>query len=202
MNSKKYYIVLLFVAISNNVFSQDVASIQTPPPKESVEKFTVDKEQELTDFLVVSCEGKTKEELYKKSIEWINKTFNKPSEVIKAQVENDYIRFQGVSKNEYCYHNLVTMCSDIKYEIEVSVKDGKYKFDVLDLQKGDKDKYGIINWGDAKFKKSWMYFKGNGEVRKMYAETMPKIANYFNILNQSLYDYIYSQNEAAKKNDW
>ncbi|MDR6698967.1 hypothetical protein J2W57_002344 [Chryseobacterium ginsenosidimutans] len=36
----------------------------------------------------------------------------------------------------------------------------------------------------------------------MYAETMPKIANYFNILNRSLYDYIYSQNEAAKKNDW
>lgn len=64
---------------------QDATPQQQAPPTE----FMVNKEQELTDFLVISCEGKTKEELYKKTMEWISKTYNNPSEVVKAQVEND-----------------------------------------------------------------------------------------------------------------
>lgn len=195
---KKFVFLFTTTLISTTLFGQDATPQQQAPPTE----FTVNKEQELTDFLVISCEGKTKEELYKKTMEWISKTYNNPSEVVKAQVENDYIRFQGISKKEYCFKNMITVCEDIKYQIEISFKEGKYKFDVLELQSGSKDKYGLTSWNDIKFKKSWMYFKGNGEIRDMYKDTMPKIANYFNALQKSLNDYIYNKNETARNNEW
>ncbi len=200
MKRKNYALCsLLFLAFSNNVFSQNALPEQIPPPKE----FNVNKDQELTDFLVILCEGKTKEELYKKTLEWISKTYNKPSEVVKAQVENDYIRFQGVSKKEYCRKPMIEICEDLRYEIEVSVKDGKYKFDVFNLEGAETGKYGnTIGWNTIVFKKNWIYFKNNGEVRDQYKDTMPKIARYINTLNKSLYDYIYNQNDTSKNNNW
>jgi len=65
MNRKNYAIsALLFIAFSNNVFSQDATPDQTPPPKE----FSVNKDQELTDFLVITCEGKTKKNYTKRQL--------------------------------------------------------------------------------------------------------------------------------------
>ena len=193
------------------LFGQTATPQQEAPPNELATEFTVNKEQQLTDFLIIPCEGKTKEELYKKTIEWISKTYNKPSEVIKSQVENDYIRFQGISKNEYCRKPMVLICEDLRYEIEVSVKDGKYKFDVVNLESAIPDKkYDLTGlassrttgWSNAEIKKGWTNFKSNGEVRDQYKDTMPKVARYINSLNQSLHDYIYNQNETAKSNDW
>lgn len=196
--------ITLFVSlfIFNMTSAQETTS--TPPASQSqlAKEFSINKDEGLTDYIIINCEGKTKEELYKKTIEWINKNYNKPSEVIKAQVENDYIRFQGVSKNEYCFHNMLTVCSDIKYEIEVSFKDGKYKFDVLELSNSYQGSYGITKWSELNFANSWTHFKKDGEVRKMYSETLPRISGYFNNLNKSLYDYIYNKNETAKSNDW
>jgi hypothetical protein len=200
MNRKNYALaVLLFLAFFNNLFSQEVTSTQTAPPKE----FTISKAQGLTDFIVVTCEGKTKEELYKKAIEWINKNYNKPSEVIKAQVENDYIRFQGISAEEiYCSNNIVKVCSNIKYDIEISFKDGKYKFAVLGLENNGKDLRGIPHWSELNFINSWTHFKKDGEVRKMYQDAINNISGYFNNLSKSLYDYVYNLNETAKKDNW
>ena len=185
------------------LFGQTATPQQEAPPNELATEFIVNKEQQLTDFLIIPCEGKTKEELYKKTIEWISKTYNKPSEVIKSQVENDYIRFQGIETKGYCRNPMVLICENLRYEIEISVKDGKYKFDVVNLEGAETSKYGnIIGWSSIIFKKSWIYFKNNGEVRDQYKDTMPKIAKYINTLNQSLHDYIYNQNETAKSNDW
>ena len=84
---KKLFIILISALTSTLYFGQDATPQQTPPPTQ----FTITKAEGLSPFIVVKTEGKTKEELYKKTIEWINKSYNKPSEVIKAQVENDYI---------------------------------------------------------------------------------------------------------------
>lgn len=200
MNRKNYTLIgLLFLAFSNSLFSQEATSTQTAPPKE----FTITKAQGLTNFIVVICEGKNKEELYKKTIEWINKNYNKPSEVIKAQVENDYIRFQGISSEEiYCSNNIVKVCSNIKYDIEISFKDGRYKFAVLGLENNGKDLRGIPHWSELNFINSWTHFKKDGEVRKMYQDAINSVSGYFNNLSKSLYDYIYNLNETAKKDNW
>lgn len=190
---KKLIFLLSTTLISTSIFGQEAQPTE----------FSVNKEQQLTDFIVVTSEGNTKEELYKKTIEWINKTYNKPNEVIISQVENDYIRFQGISKKEYCRKPMVEICEDLRYEIEVSVKDGRYKFDVVKLESAETSKYGnVIGWNEIVFKKSWMMFKNNGEVRDQYKDTMPKIANHINTLQKSLYDYIHNKNDTAKQNNW
>ncbi len=196
---KKLLITLISALTSTLYFGQDATPQQTPPPTQ----FTITKAEGLSSFIVVKTEGKTKEELYKKTIEWINKNYNKPSEVIKAQVENDYIRFQGVSKEKYCWDALVTFCNDIRYEVEVSFKDGKYKFEVLSLEDYHvTGASGLRVWGRINYKDSWTHFKNTGEVRKMYAENVKQITAFFDELSKSLYDYIYNQNETAKSNDW
>ena len=196
----KKFIFLVATALTSSIlFGQDTTPAQTPPPT----NFTITKDVGLSPFIVVKAEGKTKEELYKKTIEWINKNYNKRSEVIKAQVENDYIRFQGVSKEKYCWDALVTFCNDIRYEVEVSFKDGKYKFEVLSLEDYHvTGASGLRVWGRINYKDSWTHFKNTGEVRKMYAKNIKEITSFFDELSKNLYDYIYNQNDTAKSNDW
>ena len=49
-----------------------------------------------TDFVVTTIENKTQQELYKKTLDWIQVTYKNPKEVLLAQIENDYIRFEGI----------------------------------------------------------------------------------------------------------
>ena len=62
-------------------------------------KFTKDG---FTDYVIGTVPNKTASELYKKSIDWINITYKNPREVIKAQIENDYIRIEGISSSMLC----------------------------------------------------------------------------------------------------
>ena len=176
----------------NLFYSQDATQQTSSNP---TQKFTLNKEQGLTEFVVTICDGKTKEELYKKTVEWINKTYNQPSKVIKAQVENDYIRFQGIKSSLLCWDTMGVNCNDIQYDIEISFKDGKYKFSVLLLKFPD-------NLNAINFSQAGMYFKSDGSIRGIYKKHLHKIPEYFDDLNKSLYDYIYNQNQTAKQNDW
>lgn len=126
-------------------------------------KFTKDG---FTDFVVTTVEGKTQQELYKKTLEWIQVTYKNPKEVLLAQIENDYIRFEGFKPNTLCLNSLgMLICENIKYQIEVSFKDGKYKFDVIKLETYTKSSQYVsggwnifpINSTDysAFYKKNW-----------------------------------------------
>jgi len=157
-------------------------------------KFTKDG---FTDYLVIPCEGKTQTDLYKKAIDWVNVTFNNPKEVIKAQIENDYIRIEGVGKNLFCVSD--TNCSDGKYQIEISVKDGKYKFDIISVEQFMNE----IGW--VKFEgleKTSFYFKETGEPKKNVKKIVEDVPQYFNNLNKSFNDFIVNGSTTKKKNDW
>ena len=62
---KKLFIILISALTSTLYFGQDATPQQTPPPTQ----FTITKAEGLSPFIVVKTEGKTKEELYKKTIE-------------------------------------------------------------------------------------------------------------------------------------
>ena len=64
------------------------------------ETFTIPSEVggELRGQYVVVEELGTAQENYNKVMNYINKAYNTPSEVIKSQIEGKYIRIQGVSK--------------------------------------------------------------------------------------------------------
>ena len=148
----------------------------------------------ISDFVVTEVPGKTKEELYNQTLNWINKTYKNPDKVILGKVENDYIRIEGYSDNIYVLNTFGSENrTDSKYQIEISFKDGKYKFDVIEL-KYIASGYG---WLDIPFSN---FYKKDGEKKAMF-KFSDKIPQYFNDLNKSLLNYIEGKSEQLK-NDW
>lgn len=150
-----------------------------------------------TDFVVTEVPGKTQSELYKKAIDWVAVTYKNPKEVIKAQIENDYIRITGFSDNLLLFNAMGKKYYSSDYTIEISFKDGKYKFDVTSvnlLGTNSEPKMELQNMDE--------YYKSNGQIKstyKYFPDTFPK---FFNDLNKELEAFLKSDSIPSKKSDW
>lgn len=183
----KRLIVMLLVSIS--AFAQETEF-----------KFTKDG---FTDFVVTPVEGKTQAELYKKTLDWVAVTYNNPKEVIKAQIENDYIRIEGSKKNLVCVTRLIEFCYNTRYQIEISFKEGKYKFDVIKIEYyTEPSKYGPGGWYDFQLNDMNEYFKKSGDPRGAYENCIVQFPKYFNDLNIDLSNFLKSTAIPSKKSDW
>lgn len=173
----KKTLILLFIAISNICIGQT-------NDKESVEKFEYS-EVGLNDFVVTNIDGKTKEEIYSKTINWVKETYKNPDLVLKMQIINEKLRIDAIANNLASINNGKTKF-DLPYSIEISFKDNKYKFSILSLV--------VQNIKDLKTVPN---FKTDKKIIKYWGSTSNDIENYFNKLNQSLKDYIIGK--AAEK---
>lgn len=154
------------------------------------DKFTYDVKG-LTDY-VVKDNSMATADIYKKSINWIKENYVNPDEVIKMTIENEKIRFEGVKNNLTC---IGSVCSDATYMIEVTIKDGKYKFDPIYLKLS-------VTTGrsfEVPLNDFSVYYDKSGQVKKQSVQVLESFALLFNDLSQSLDDYI---NGKAKKSDW
>jgi len=163
-------------------------------------EFTFTADKGMTDFIVTPVESKTAPEIYKKVIEWIKVTFKNPDKVILSTIENEYVRFEGFSETLYSYNAKGQNYLPTKYQIEISVKDGKYKFDLINFQI-----LASTTWVDYKFfnnpsskvdLEKGVYNK-DGSL-KSYCKYFQEIPTYFNNLNKSLSESIVSN---VKKSD-
>lgn len=165
-------------------------------------KFT---KEGFTDYVVGNVEGKTAQELYKKTIDWINVTYKNPKEVIKAQIENDYIRIEGAKSNMLCFKTLgLVNCSDVRYQIEISLKDGKYKFDLIKLEQyTPPSKYTFTSgWSEVGLASTSVYYKENGDLKSLFKLYPISIETEFNSLNTGLKDFLKSDTIPSNKSDW
>lgn len=169
--------------------------------QESEFKFTKDG---FTDFVITPCEGKIQSELYKKALDWVAVTFKNPKEVIKTQIENDYLRLEVTGRNLIYFKTLgVKNPRNSKYQIEISFKDGKYKFDIIEISYYDTlNNYNASQWGwiSVDMNDMAIYFNKKGEIRGAYKYFPEMIPTYFNELNKSLHDFLIS-NEIPSKNN-
>lgn len=167
-------------------------------------KFINDKEKGFTDYVVGNTEGKTALELYKKTLDWVAITYKNPKEVVKAQIENDYIRIEGFKSNLLCIKSLgLLTCSDVRYQIEISFKDGKYKFDLTKLEQyNSPSQYSRGGWYEISLNDTSFCYKENGELRSLYKLYPSAIESEFNALNTSLKDFLKSDAIPSKKSDW
>lgn len=179
--------LIIVLSVTSLSFSQDTDF-----------KFT---KQGLTDFVITPVTGKTQFELYKKTLDWISLTFKEPGEVIKANIENEYIRIEGFSKELICYSYMGKRCGDTKYEIEISFKDGKYKFDVLSISEYNNMSKSIM-WTNFEINNTASYFDKKGEAKSSYKFIVITVPEHFNNLNLNLKDFLISGGIASKKNDW
>lgn len=172
----KKIIILFFLLLTKLAFSQEI-------------EFKLSKEG-FTDFLVIDCKNMSQSELYKKTLDWINVTYNTPSEVIKGKIENDYIRIEGFANN--------VISSGTKYQIEISFKDEKYKFDIIKIEfisgfDGQWKEFDIIN--------ADKYVDNEGHIVRK-PKVWNRVIKYFNTLNSSLKGFVLSEQIPSKKKDW
>lgn len=168
-------------------------------------KFTKDG---FTDFVVTDVEGKSQQELYKKALDWIQVAYKNPKEVIKAQIENDYVRIEGFKANMLCTKLLgISNCEDVRYQIEISFKDGKYKFDVIKVesyQKGTKYNNFSSGWRDFPISGDIgnTYFKKDGTQKSIFKSYPESFETTFNDLNSSLKEFLTSESIPSKTKEW
>jgi hypothetical protein len=170
-------------------------------------EFTFTAEKGMTDYIATPIEGKTALEIYKKAIEWIKVTFKNPDKVILSTIENEFIRFEGFSETLYSYNAMGQHYEPTKYVIEISIKDGKYKFDLKSMQSLASSSstsaggwYDVIffttTMGQAELEKAYV-FKKDGTLRSSF-KFANEVPTYFNNLNKSLSESIIS---TVKKTD-
>lgn len=171
-------------------------------------EFTFDNTKGMTDFVVSNVEGKTAPEIYKKVIEWIKITYKNPDKVILSTIDNEYVRFEGVSGS--CYSIYVPIMGksyqNTKYQIEISIKDGKYKFDIISMENYlAPSQYSSGGWSNNGFfnsnlEKEYLektIYKKDGALRSTW-KNINDVPVYFNDLNKSL---LASMTTSIKKND-
>lgn len=138
----------------------------------------------LNDYVVTNVDMTTKEELYSKTINWIKETYKNPDLVLKMKIENEKVKIDAVAELVKVKNSRV----NLSYELEISFKDNKYKFEIISLLYDSKTDYKKIP-----------NFKTDKKLLKNFGTTPVDIENYFNGLNESLKNYISGK---TKKSEW
>ena len=198
----KYLISLLAIFTSLTTFSQIAFKLETSV-NESKSNFVAGTYKTLEKYVVIEGEG-TAAELYKKTLGWINETYNTPEEVIKGKVEGEYIRFQGSPSTPLKYVNAlgIKAWDGYRYMVEVRFKDGRVKFEPtqLEVYTAPSTVAGVVpGWSKMGF--SNRVTKSNGKIDRAGDKSARALRSYFNNLAQSLEKY-YKEGGSDSKDDW
>ena len=193
-NSLKTLILLLFTLISTSGFSQKVDQFNLSATSPSL----------VNQFLVLSKDGMSVADGYKMVKEWVNVYYNTPKEVIKGDVENEYIRIQGVGGSARCSKMLGELkCQDIKYSISLEFKDNKLKFQLTNLEVY----YDPTDPSTPAHLTGWITYnpqlqdltKKNGKPYRLRIEDAESTMAHLNVLADDLAAYL--ENPLAKEDD-
>jgi hypothetical protein len=159
-------------------------------------QFTFDKAG-LTDYIITEVPNKTKAEIYEQVINWIKTTYSNPRSVIVAEIKDEFVKINGTTSG-------ITGGTPNKYIIEISIKDDKYKFDVIKLEYYIEPNKYRGGWYDCSLTEDVenINYKKNGEVTRFHKISEIEVPKYFNALNRSLFDYVNSNEITNSKKDW
>ncbi|WP_407489155.1 DUF4468 domain-containing protein [Elizabethkingia anophelis] len=154
-------------------------------------------------YVVTDVPDNNSKKLHDKVYSWISKTYNDPKKVIKADLE-EYIRIEGIESNIYTERILLTTNRyDIKYQLEISIKDNKYKFEIVKMEYyiPYKPNSAFQGWYSLNIKPMSEMIDKKGELKGAY-KNINKIPEFFNGLNLSLKEYIEKEETTKSSNDW
>lgn len=165
----------------------------------SQEKFIFNNDG-LTSHLVIEIPNVNQQELYEKAINWIKESYKNPDEVIKAKIENEKLRFEGVKKAVLVSKSFgITEYDDVRYTIELSFKEGKYKFAPTFLaSETDLFQYFPSGWQEIKLNGGSYIYKKSGKIKSTFKLYPKNIEDLFEGLNNSLHDYLLKKNHLKK----
>lgn len=138
-----------------------------------------DSENSERTFLVINAEGVTAKDLYDNAVRYITKSYKNPEEVIKGNIEGEYLKFNTYSYGVFNVKNgMAKVLCSMDYTIELSFKDGKVKFELVDLDIYDDNTrtYHVIFTGGRL--EGYPIYAKNGKLR--LPDTKAELESYFN----------------------
>ena len=85
-------------------------------------------------YVVLNIEGKSTKQLYDNTVKYINKNYTHPKEAIKGQADGEYLKYVTQVTDSISFKRcFLTEKYDMDYTIELNFKDGKVKFEIIDL---------------------------------------------------------------------
>ena len=172
---KNTLLIIVFLLFSITLFSQ-----------QSNFKLDVNNPIFPNQYVMLNVDTLTVSNAYNKTLTWIRMTYNSPDEVIKAQLDNKYIKIEGSGKLFYSQSLGVGNFYKTKYYVTISFQKGIVKFEVTkmtayfpptDLTSG--------RWADVIYQNKDVY-NSNGKLRKTKAKKYNIALLYFNDLAKSL----------------
>jgi hypothetical protein len=140
--------------------------------------------------IIINVDSTNAQQLYKRSLDWINDVYKNPKSVVKADITNEKLRVNGVAKNAYFFKSLGMKTEfDIEYTLDLEFKDNRFRLT-----------YTVESVYFSNEKSSFPYneyFNNEGELRKSYKDVKPSLEKTMNDLVLSIYDFI-----KKPKTDW
>jgi len=152
----------------------------------------------LTPYVVVEFDSIPREKLYKLIKNWIKETYKNPDKVIKAEIDNKKIRFEGYSETALSVTGLGSkIYSPCTYSITISVKDNKYKFEPISLVNAGSGYPIPLTDGSG-------YFNKIGLPKNSFKDFVIEVGDLFENLNNSLKNYIIKNKDEENQDndDW
>lgn len=150
------------------------------------QEMTLDEDTDRVTFTeVVQVEGVSAEELYSRGMQWFAESYKSSNEVL--QMDDPYSgKLIGKAWSQLYIDGYLSMTVPIKmwYTIKVFLKDGRYKYDITDIEyEGEASKYN--DWNPFKvpcenFLVGDGYYKRNGKPRRLsvsYSENTQAAVN-------------------------
>jgi hypothetical protein len=164
----KKILLLVLIITYTSTFAQKLTV--TPNGLRSIEESTE------KSFVVIESEDKTAKQLFDESIKFINKNYKSADDVIKGQIDGEYLKFVTFAPNFILIKNGWSKITfNAKYTVELSFKNGKVKYEIIELSMYNDANYPLSFTGSGI---SFHIYKKDGELKMEDAKT--EIENYFN----------------------
>ncbi len=161
--------------------------------------------------LVLEAEG-TPQELYTKTLNWVNETYKNPDEVIKAKIEGEYIRLEGFTSNLIQLTGLTTDFYDVRYSLEVRFRENRFRYKVTKMESYmPSSDVAVGGWFTESFTFRVAKAKGKpnrktgvrpfGKFDRDAGANYRKVKSYFENLGLSIQEYMLKNDGAYDDSD-
>ena len=194
-------VVLLIFLFSTNLFGQLSFPTEYEDVTDSQYKSTNGKYIIIKPSIVIEKEG-TAAELHKLAVSWVNETYKSAEDVIKGNNEGEYLKINGFEPGLFQI-NVLGMPNfyDARYTIEMRFRDGRFKFDLLELEQYiPPSDYSSGGWFE--YKLSFQIENRKGKPKKEKIANYKRVQNYFTNLLTSIQKYQGETTKAKEADDW
>lgn len=187
---KLIYLLLLsffVLGLNNNTIAQKNKKQEYIAPE-----MPINNDTKLVSYTEVVETKATSEEIKKKALKWFHSYYKNSSNLLKKNTETEFVghpRFKVLNPKDK--KGIATMAGTIIYDIKLSFKDGKYRYQITNIFKKASTKYPIEKWMDTESK---IY-------NNTYAYYLTQTDEYMKAVIKSLKEYMAKADE-KKNDDW